>query len=415
MRVLFVTPSPPSPAAHTAVPIVAWAQLEAMRQRHEITLLTTAGPDYTEWNAVEQLRDSGLDVRAQRRTDGGARDRIARWIRNAGRWLTTDRPMYTLWYYEPELQRTIDTLLARERFDIIHVNDTAMACYNFATDAPKLLVENEVRTPRPVNLSGLLRGHLYRGVMDEADWHRWPAYQRRTWRNFDCVEVFTTRDARIARQIAPDIAARVNVNPFGMQVPEAADPAREEDGSVVFIGNFTHAPNVDAAHWLAREVMPLLRARYAGARLHICGSDPRGALRGIACDDIEMHGWVKSLEAVIETAAVVVAPVRIGGGQRMKVLQAMAMGKAVVTTPRGADGLLDGDAAEPPVACGTAAVEIADLTAQLLRDRERRHALGARARALVMEQHDVRAYGKRIDATYASLVERSHVLQPVGA
>lgn len=415
MRVLLITPSPPSPAARTAVPLVSWAQLAAVRQHHDVTLLTTAGPDAAEWDAVEQLRDSGLDVRALTRVDSGARDRVARWARNARRWLTTGRPMYTLWYYEPELQRILNTLLARERFDIIHVNDAAMAGYKLATGAPKLLVENEVRTPRPVSIHKLLRGNLYRGLLDEADWHRWRTYQRRTWRNFDHINVFTTHDARIARQIAPDIASRVSVNPFGISTTAAADPAREVPGSVLFVGNFTHAPNVDAAHWLAREVMPLLRARYADVRLHICGCDPRGALRAIACDDIEVHGWVESLEAIIERAAVVVAPVRIGGGQRMKVLQAMAMGKAVVTTPRGADGLLGADAAEPPVACGTSAVEIADLTAQLLRDGERRHALGARARELVMEYHDVRAYGKRIDAAYASLVERSHVLQPVGA
>lgn len=406
MRVLLITPSPPQPRARAAVPLVSWAQLEGVREGNHVTLVTTAGPDLAEWQAVQDLRDAGVDVRAHRRADVDVGDRATRWARNAGRWLVTGRPMYTLWHYEPQLQHMIDRLLTHERFDVVHVNDTAAACYNLATDAPKLLVENEVRAPRPVDLVGWTRGNWYRGILDEADWYRWQSYHRRTWRRFDRIEVFTERDASLAKQLSPGTASRIHVNPFGMEMPRAADPLLEEEGTVAFVGGFLHEPNVDAARWLALEIMPRLRARLPSARLRIFGSDPRGSLLGLEGDGVEVSGWAPDIESVVERAAVIVAPVRIGGGQRMKVLHAMGMGKAVVTTPRGVEGLLGENGDEPPLLSGSTADEIADLTAQLLRDPVRRHALGVLARATVVKQHDVRAYGLRINAAYAALSEQ---------
>ncbi|HKH91736.1 MAG TPA: glycosyltransferase family 4 protein [Gemmatimonadaceae bacterium] len=404
MRILLLTPSPPAPSANSAVPVVAWAQLRALAGRHELSVATTAGPDPTELDAVERLRAEGIDVHVVVRRDAAMLERLVRCVRNAVRWLILRRPMYVVWYQEPALQRMLDALLSERRIDVVHVNDSAMATYALRTTAPKLLVEIEARAPRPIDWTGWLRGSWYRGIMDEADWQRWPRHQRNAWRGFDRIEVFTRRDAGTVSRIAPDVSSRVHVNPFGIEMPSVADPSLQEEGTIAFVGNYTHAPNVDAARWLANTLMPLLRARHPGARLHLYGIDPRGALAGIAREDVRVHGWLRDIEPAIARAAVILAPVRVGGGQRMKVLQAMAMGKAVVTTPRGADGIVI-DGGDPPVAIGDLAEEIAERTAELLRDPGRRHALGARARAVAQDHHDLRAYGARLDAAYAALLD----------
>jgi polysaccharide biosynthesis protein PslH len=406
---------PPSPNGLGAIPLVLNAELSALRERHDVTLVTVAGPQPHEWDAVEQLQASGLEVHHVRRDEPTAFARGRRWVHHSALWLGSRTPMRTIWFHRTEVQRILDRLLAERRFDLVHVEDNAMGVYRFPRHVPSLFTEHEVRVPRSIDWAAWRRGGAYRGILDEIDWHRWTAYHRMVWSSFDCIQVFSQRDARMLRRIAPELGARVRVNPFPVEIPACADPAREEEGTIVFTGSFLHPPNVDAARWLVRDIMPRLRARYPGVKLRIVGSDPRGALRGLELEDVELCGWVPDIEAAIARAAVVMAPVRVGGGQRMKVLLAMAMGKAVVTTPRGMEGLMDGGAAEPPVACGTTAAEIADLTVQLLRDRERRHELGVRARAMVMEHHDVSAYGRRIDAAYASLIERRHAPQEVGA
>lgn len=402
MRILFVTPSPPAPSASSAVPLVAWAQLRGLSVRHDVTVVTIAGPDAGQLDALAELRGAGVDVRAIERRDASTFARAARWLRNALRWLLLRRPMYVVWHHEPALQRMLDVLCAERTFDVVHVNDSAMAGYAFPTDAPRLLVEIEARAPRAVDWTGWLRGSWYRGIMDEADWHWWPRHQRRVWPAFDRIEVFTQRDAETVARIAPMVATRVHVDPFGIELPAVADQSLEEEGSIAFVGTFTHAPNVDAAQWLARDVMPLLRPRAAGARLHLYGDDPRGALAELVRDDVQVHGWVPAIESALARAAVIAAPVRVGGGQRMKVLQAMAMAKAIVTTPRGADGVvLDGG--EPPLAIADTAVTIADRIAELLAAPARRRALGARARATAEAHHDAAAYAARLEASYAAM------------
>jgi len=403
MRILFVTPSPPAASAPSAVPLVAWAQLRALSARHAVTVATLAGPDPRELEALERLRAEGVDVRAIERRDASVVDRAARWLRNAARWALLRRPMYVVWHHEPALQRLLTALCRDQPFDVVHVVDSAMAGYVFDTRAPKLLVEIEARAPRAVDWTGWMRGNWYRGIMDEADWHWWPRHQRRVWRVFDRIELFTRRDADTVTRLAPELAPRLHVNPFGIELPAVADPSLEEEGTIAFVGTYTHAPNVDAARWLALEVMPRLRARQSGARLELYGADPRGALADLPRDDVRVHGWVAAIEPAIARAAVIAAPVRVGGGQRMKVLQAMAMAKAIVTTPRGADGIVCDDGA-PPLAIGESADAIADRIAELLADPARRRALGARARETAEAHHDARAYGARLEAAYSQML-----------
>jgi len=412
MRILLVTPSPPAPAAPSAVPVVAWAQLRALAARHTVTVVTIAGPDPLELQALERLRTAGFDVRAVERRDTSVVDRAARWLRNAARWAVLRRPMYVVWHHEPALQRLLDSVRREQAFDVVHVNDSAMAGYGFGARTPKLMVEIEARAPRAIDWTAWLRGNWYRGIMDEVDWHWWPRHQRRVWREFDRIELFTRRDAETVTGLAPELAPRLHVNPFGIELPTVADPSLEEEGTIAFVGTYTHAPNVDAARWLALEVMPRLRACSAGARLELYGTDPRGALADLARDDVRVHGWVPSIEPVLARVAVIAAPVRVGGGQRMKVLQAMAMAKAIVTTPRGADGIVCDDNA-PPLAIADSAESVAARIAELLADPARRRALGARARATAEAHHDARAYGARLEAAYAEMLgaraERSSV------
>jgi glycosyltransferase involved in cell wall biosynthesis len=164
---------------------------------------------------------------------------------------------------------------------------------------------------------------------------------------------------------------------------------------------------VEAARWLAGEIMTRLRTLHPGVRLRIVGNDPRGSVRDLAASDVDVLGFVPSLGAELARAAVVVAPVRTGGGQRMKVLEAMAAGKAVVTTPRGTDGLLPRDGEPLPLVIAETAEAIATETAALLRDAPRRRALGERARALVAAQHGIDAYAARTERAYAELMARA--------
>jgi len=406
MRILLLTPMPPSRRGLQATPVLLHALVRAVRERHEVTLVTVAGPNPQDIEAADALRASGLEVHAIPRLEATRWSRARRWAHHTARWAFGRLPMRTIWFYRPEVQQTIDRLAAERTFDVVHVEDNAMGVYRLPTGIPSLFGEHEVRTPRPVRWAAWMRDEegAYRGLLDEIDWHRWARYQRTIWRRFDLIQVLTDRDARTMERIAPELRGRVRINPFAVEIPALADPSLEEDGTIVFTGGFLHAPNVEAARWLAGEIMTRLRTLRPGVRLRIVGNDPRGSLRDLASDDVEIAGWVPSMQAELARAAVVVAPLRTGGGQRMKVLEAMAAGKAVVTTARGATGLLAADGDSLPVVIAETAEEIATRTAALLHDTARRRALGARARELVATEHGIDAYSARTEAAYAELL-----------
>jgi glycosyltransferase involved in cell wall biosynthesis len=235
----------------------------------------------------------------------------------------------------------------------------------------------------------------------EAEQERWQRYQSRVWNAFDRVQVFTERDAATVRDVAPP-ANRVVVNPFGVDLPELVSDKETVAGNLVFVGGFAHPPNVDAAIWLAGEILPLVRARCPDARLTIVGTRPPDSVRKLAGPTTVVTGHVDAVEPYLDSAEVVVAPVRSGGGMRLKVLQAMARSRPVVTTARGAEGVWNPPGA-PTLRVADDAAGIAAHIVELLESAEARSALGMRARVAVAEHHTWAQFAQRMHATYASL------------
>jgi glycosyltransferase involved in cell wall biosynthesis len=305
----------------------------------------------------------------------------------------------TVWFGTAEVQRVLDELAGTRTFDIVAVEDSSMAMLRLPPTVPSVLSEHEVRWPRAIDWQMGGPRAWPRWAMRELDWRRWAGFQRACWQRFDRVQVFTDRDASAIAAIAPAVAPRVRVNPFGCIAPRQADPAGEEPGSVLFVGNFAHVPNRDAATWLAAEIMPAVRRRYPAAHLRIVGTSPPSEIRALAGKHVEVIGDAAEIEPYIEAACVVAAPVRTGGGMRMKVLHALASGKAVVTTTRGAEGYLLSDQPVPFVTIDDAQ-GFADAVAGLLEDPHARRELGRRARVFALEHHSVDAWVARLEKVY---------------
>lgn len=392
----------PHPRTTSGGALVMYGQLTLLATRHEVTLASFAGTDSVEQRAIDDLRASGINVHHVWRSWPTGVDLWRKRLRDAFGWLRGDRPLRTLQFFDPSMQHRLDQLLREQQFDLLQVEDNAMGNYRFRTQIPTILTEHEVRSTLQSDCQDGGKTTWIQQVLSEAERRRWEKYQPAVWRRFDRIQVFTPRDAAVIQEMTPELAGRVRINPFGVEVPPEVDPGCEEPGTVVFAGGFGHWPNVDAALWLGDEIMPLLRVLRPGVRLVIVGSDPTKAVQALASDDIVVTGRVPAVEPYLERAAVVLAPLRTGGGMRVKVLQAMALGKAVVTTPVGAEGLAIAGC-QPPLEIAKGTEEFARATATLLGADDRRRVLGRRARAYVTEHYSWSAYGRRLDEMYAEL------------
>ena len=399
MRVLLVTPMPPQAEGGGAIPVLLYAQLLGLRGLHDVTLVTAVADEPGEAEAVVRLRGE-VEVHAvDRRRPPPGRRRRRRQLRLASTWARGPWPWRTVWYRGPGHPGDPRPACGEREFDVVAVEDSAMSVFRFPAATPSVFTHHEVLRPRSIAPAPRSPRGWPGWAFGELDWRRWADFQRQAWNRFDLVQVFSRRDAETLAELAPEVAPRVRVDPFGLVLPPAADPDREVVGTLLFVGNFAHSPNRDAARWLVDEIMPLVRERHAAARLRIVGTAPPPEIRALAGPDVELVADAPSVLPHLEQASVVLAPVRTGGGMRMKVLQAMAAGKTVVTTSRGREGY-DCFGEEPPLAIGDDEGEIAAASAALLGDDERRRALGAQARAFAERHCGPDAWARRLTAVY---------------
>lgn len=214
--------------------------------------------------------------------------------------------------------------------------------------------------------------------------------ERQTIGAFDHVVVVSERErARLGSH-----ARSVLVCPNGRE-PSAVLPDASE-ATVAFVASMGWAPNVDAALWLGREIWPEVVAHVPQARLLLVGKDPAPAVRALAGERVEVTGTVADVRPFLARARVVVAPLRAGGGTRLKIMEALDVGRPVVATSLGCEGMED--LVGQGVLVADTAVDLAEAIAGLLLDRSRARALGRAGHEAVVDRHTW-------DAALASLLE----------
>ena len=169
------------------------------------------------------------------------------------------------------------------------------------------------------------------------------------WRQVDSVYYPSTDETKAVEQACPTTSVRT-VPAYYFDEPRTETAGPDGRSGILFVAGFGHPPNVDAAEWLVRKIMPLVRDHIPDAHLWLVGSNPTAAVQAMASSNVTVTGYVSDvrLEEFYRTARVAVVPLRFGAGVKSKVIEAMHQGLPLVTTPTGAQGL-DGIEALLPV------------------------------------------------------------------
>jgi sugar transferase (PEP-CTERM/EpsH1 system associated) len=227
------------------------------------------------------------------------------------------------------------------------------------------------------------------------------AFERAIASKFDASLFVSPQEAALFRQLAPESADRIGHVNNGVDhdyfSPERdyPNPLPNDRKAIVFTGAMDYWPNVDAVSWFAREVMPLLRARGLQVGFWIVGSKPTPEVRKLADSDITVTGRVEDVRPYLAHAALVVAPLRVARGVQNKVLEGMAMGKAVVATPEALEGIEAEPGREVAVASDPRGFALAVVAALGGRGAD---AMGARARARIVAAYGWAPNLARLDA-----------------
>jgi glycosyltransferase involved in cell wall biosynthesis len=292
--------------------------------------------------------------------------------------------------------------------DIVNVEFHVMGQYLSSLDdcpAPRLLIQHEPGASAARDLWQSRRGIAR--VIRYFDMLAWERFERIIISQVQAVVVFTESD-RAALAPVP-MSPPIICIPSGTELPKhPLNPRGDEPLSLLFVGNFIHPPNVDAALRLINEIFPRVQAHIPGVSLHIVGDQPTVQIRELANETIVVTGRVPDVAPHLDRAAVVVVPLRMGGGMRVKVKEALAAGKAVVATRLAVEGLdvVDGK----QILLAESNEQFIDTVLHLLNNPEQRVALATRAGAWAFANLGWERSIASYQALYDSLIRESKIL-----
>jgi glycosyltransferase involved in cell wall biosynthesis len=199
--------------------------------------------------------------------------------------------------------------------------------------------------------------------------------------------------------------ARITVIPTGVDLEYFSPvPDGEREDSIVFTGSMDWNANEDGVRYFVRDILPRIRSEVPGATFWVVGRNPSARLQALDSREtgVRITGTVDDIRPYLNQGSVYVVPLRVGSGTRLKIFEAMAAGKAIVSTTIGAEGLPVTH--QENILLADDPGEFAGQVVSLLRDRQRRRTLGAASRRLVEERYSWKAAARHCEAILTTLV-----------
>jgi glycosyltransferase involved in cell wall biosynthesis len=300
-------------------------------------------------------------------------------------------------------------LLAEHRFDIVHIEGIELAPYldilESSRPRPFIVFDDhncEYLLQKRVFLTDLRNPLRWHGASYSfVQWKRLERFEAQACRRADLVVAVSEADSLALQKLVPQAAPLIIPNGIDVSAytPDTVPATDMGEQALVFTGKMDFRPNVDAMLWFSSQVLPLVRRDCPAAHLWIVGQRPHRRLDALKGDPaITVTGWVDQVKPYIAGASVYVAPLRMGGGTRLKLLEAMAMERAVVATSLGAEGFPAVDGKELLLA--DTPELFAKAVVSLLRDPSRRADLGQKARRFVEQGYDWRVLIPHLEQGY---------------
>ncbi len=320
-RILFITAFVPAPNFHAGGQRV-FRVIKGLSRFHEITLLTFLEEE-KERERLAAVSPYCQDVVSM------VRPRSFRELDPWGikpRWLEVE-------YNSSDMRELVKEAALGGRFDLLQFEFLQMSQFlpeNSPT--PTLLTHHEIQVLALERKLRRLSGLSAKRFKLSRLWMQMLRYELTRLKQFTRVIVLTDEDNKYLRKFDPSLP--IVVNPTGVDCAFFQSfSAPEEPNSIAFVGYFGHEPNVDAADWLIKAIMPKVARRFPDARLYLVGNEPSAQMKEHRNGfNVSVTGWVPDIRPYLGRCAVFVAPLRLGAGIRGKVQEAWAMKRAVVCT-----------------------------------------------------------------------------------
>jgi sugar transferase (PEP-CTERM/EpsH1 system associated) len=388
LKVLFLSQRVPYPP-NRGDKITTWRLIERLKRAHRVRIAAFAH-DESDRKAARQLTELGFEV--------AVFSPAPRW--RAAATLLGSRPLTLAVYGSAALQAEVDR--AMPETDLAYAYSSSMGAFFLGHEKPRVMHFAELDSDKWRQYATRTRFPMSWVYRREA--RTLLAFERELAHAVDENVFCTPLEQRIFQELvpgAPSLVIRNGVDLVHYQ-PRTRAP---EPGLLVFVGVMNYYPNIEGVAWFCCAVLPEIQRRVPGARLAIVGSHPTSEVQALArLPGVTVTGFVDDPRTWLARAALSVAPLRIARGIQNKVLEAMAMGLAVVGTRSATQGV-DGTPGHDYLVAESAEEQVEAICA-LLADPERARTIGRAARAFVEANYDWEACLRPLDTIMEQLTQR---------
>lgn len=393
MNILFLAPYLPSPP-NTGARRRVHGVLSRLARSHTVSLLALVEPGLDHSAAIRATSAYCAEVVAVENTRFTWNPWRKRGLQAAS--LLSPYSYGRLLHYQPRFQVALDQMLARASYDIVTVESALLGYYRFPAGTALVLDEHNIEFDI-LRRTAALESRWARKLYNTADYLKLRREERAVWGRFHGCAVPSERDERLLRRENEAIPTKVVPNGIDSEYFRPVDAAPEPQ-LLVFFGVLSYYPNEDGLTFFLDAVWPLIKRRHPDVKLLIVGPAPPASLLRRAGDDVALTGMVEDIRPFLARATAIVAPLRIGGGTRLKILEALAMGKATVSTTIGAEGLDVTDGRD--ILLADTAPAFAEQVGRVLDDAALARRLGAAGRALVERRYEWRESANKLEELY---------------
>jgi len=396
LKILFVAPYLPSPPLSGGQRRLE-GLIRGLSARHEVSLLCFAESDPGETREYcHQLVTVDFDSRGV----AVSRRRLLQ-LRS----LVSIRSFEHRLFRQPDVQVRLDQLLSSNSYDVIQVEFCQMAGHEFPSgnsQRPLLVLDEHNIEYDVIRRTSEGTTAFGRRIYHEINWRKLKREELSVWKRFDGVVVTSDRDERLLKR--DDASVRTAVVPNGVDLTSFTPSGAPADPcTLLFVGVMNYFPNTDGVTYFVREVLPAIRAVHPDVRLKIVGMNPPESVKSLADSHIEVTDVVDDPRPYLDSSTVVIVPLRVGGGTRFKILEAMAKGKPIVSTRIGAEGIEAEHDRELLLADD--AESFAREVGRLLTDPKLAKRLGRAGRQLAEQRYSWESAVTRLEAFYGELGE----------
>jgi len=394
MKILFVTPRIPYPL-DTGAKIRTFNLLKSVSRSNDVCLLSF---DFDgDANAQENLKKLGITIVPVKAKEGMKLLSIF-----------SDTPVVIDKYYSRQMVDAIQNTVSINKFDLAHFDHLHMGQYRRYLDGmPCVLDEHNVESMMTERCSKMER-NVVRKALFGLQAGKMANIESAMIQQFSRCLAVSGNDKDALMRIS-DGKARVEVVPNGVDTEYfkgqgSGVRGQGEKNAIVFTGSMDWLPNEDAVTYFCSDILPLVWKEKPRATFYIVGKNPSKNVKALMGRDnrIIVTGTVDDVRPYLQSSKVCVVPLRIGGGTRLKILEALAMEKAVVATSIGAEGLATRQGEHLLIADDPG--DFARAVIRLIDDENLRTKLGSRGRELVIEKYDWKVVGKTLNDIYTQVV-----------